>query len=234
MGAEEGLSTGVKLIIIVLLCGVMLLIWKAGSSLINNGLGQANNLTKEFSDVDKQKYEKLTLTGDSVISAITTYWEDPTCEIVVCTLDGINAVYNMKSTDGSYSVPFTDDIGGMPAADAKGRVFPTDATISSLADFTKATPKDSTKFPGDVYDASVVGAHVVSGNPSPNAVIVDAAKIIQNPGTDAEKVLATDKGYNALVSVGSGGYISNTSTFVGSVQKDANGVIRRITFVQKS
>lgn len=55
----------------------------------------------------------MTLTGDSVVQVIQDFWEDPTCEVVVCTLDGVNAVYNKESTDGTYKVPFDEALTGI-------------------------------------------------------------------------------------------------------------------------
>ena len=34
----------------------------------------------------------MTLTGDSVVQVIQDFWEDPTCEVVVCTLDGVRSM----------------------------------------------------------------------------------------------------------------------------------------------
>ena len=200
MDASEGLSIGAKLLICVFIVSVMFAIYKAGSNMTNKGLSQAADLTATANDIDKQKYEGMTITGDQVQQVISDYWEEPTCEIVVCTLDGVNAVYNKESTDGTYAVPFQETLTGMPSTDCKGRAFANDLTVTNI---------------------------------SGNAIIIDAARLVQNPTGTTHTILATPNGYNTGATMGSGGYISTTSNFLGSIQKDANGTIRRITFVQK-
>lgn len=227
MGASEGLSIGAKLLICVFIVTVMFTIYKVGTNMTNKGLSQAADVTANANDIDKQKYEGMTITGDQVMQVISDYWEEPTCEIVVCTLDGVNAVYNKESTDGTYAVPFQEALTGMPSADCKGRAFANDLTISQLPTSVAASSYQNDNL-GDKKTYNVADIANISGN----AIIVDAARLVQNPG-GTNTILATPNGYNTGASMGSGGYISTTSNFLGSIQKDANGTIRRITFVQK-
>lgn len=236
MGAEKGISVGAALIITVMIVGILFAIYGVGTVFSNKGLSQAAHLSKNFDDVEKQKYAGMTLTGDSVVQVIQDFWEDPTCEVVVCTLDGVNAVYNKESTDGTYKVPFDEALTGMPTIDSKGRSFPTDISIkdtSKLAatSFVNEDAKATTK--GVTYNVTdVANYNITDGNPVGPAIIVDAAQLVQNPdGTHV--VLGAKSGYNNASTLGSGGYISTSSSFEGSIQKDANGKIRRITFVQK-
>lgn len=232
MGADEGLGIGVKLLIAVGIAAMLFSIYRVATTMINKGLSQATQLTSDFDDIDKQKYNGMSLMGGDVISAVNRYWEDTTCEIVVCTLDGVNAVYNIPSADGTYTVPFKETLSGMPTADTKKRPFTADyQNFSSL--LGSPTINDAT---GSMTLYSSVAAASygldASGNvqSGKNALLVDAAKLSAK-GDD--QTLAGKKGYNALVSIGSAGFISETSVFEGSVQKDLNGSIRRITFVQK-
>ena len=236
MGAEDGIHIGAVLIIAVMIVSIIFAIYKAGAGFSNKGLSQAANLAKNFDDVEKQKYAGMTLTGDSVIQVIQDFWEDTTCEVVVCTLDGVNAVYNKESTDGTYKVPFDEVLTGMPITDSKGRSFPTDISIkntSKLAatSFVNEDAKATTK--GVTYNVTdVANYNITDGHSTGPAIIVDAAQLVQNPdGTHV--VLGAKSGYNNAATLGSGGYISTSSSFEGSIQKDANGKIRRITFVQK-
>lgn len=227
MGASEGLSIGAKLLICVFIVSIMFTIYKVGTNMTNKGLSQAADLTANANDIDKQKYEGMTITGDQVQQVISDYWEEPTCEIVVCTLDGVNAVYNKESTDGTYTVPFQEALTGMPSADCKGRAFANDLTISQLPTSIAASSYQNDNL-SDKKTYNVADVANITGN----AIIVDAARLVQNPG-GTNTILATPNGYNTGASMGSGGYISTTSNFLGSIQKDANGTIRRITFVQK-
>lgn len=227
MGASEGLSIGAKLLICVFIVSIMFTIYKVGTNMTNKGLSQAADVTANANDIDKQKYEGMTITGDQVMQVISDYWEEPTCEIVVCTLDGVNAVYNKESTDGTYAVPFQEALTGMPSADCKGRAFANDLTISQLPTSVAASSYQN----DNLSDKKTYNVADVA-NISENAIIVDAARLVQNPG-GTNTILATPNGYNTGASMGSGGYISTTSNFLGSIQKDANGTIRRITFVQK-
>lgn len=178
----------------------------------------------------------MTLTGDSVVQVIQDFWEDPTCEVVVCTLDGVNAVYNKESTDGTYKVPFDEALTGMPTTDSKGRSFPTDISIKDTSklvatSFVNEDAKTTTN--GVTYNVTdVANYNITNGNPAGPAIIVDAAQLVQNPD-GIHVVLGAKSGYNNASTLGSGGYISTSSSFEGSIQKDANGKIRRITFVQK-
>ncbi len=236
MGAEEGLGVSAKLIIAVMIVGILFAIYGVSTVFSNKGLSQAAHLSKNFDDVEKQKYAGMTLTGDSVVQVIQDFWEDPTCEVVVCTLDGVNAVYNKESTDGTYKVPFDEALTGMPTADSKGRSFPTDISIKDTSklvatSFVNEDAKTTTN--GVTYNVTdVANYNITDGNPAGPAIIVDAAQLVQNPD-GIHVVLGAKSGYNNASTLGSGGYISTSSSFEGSIQKDANGKIRRITFVQK-
>lgn len=233
MGADGAIKVAVGLLITVLIAGSGFAIYKQGAGMTNKGLSEAAKLSAKFNDVDKQKYDGMTLTGDAVLQVISDYWDDSTCEVVVCTLDGINAVYNKESTDGTYTVPFSEAIGGMPTADCKGRVFPADTSINTVPETITATTIGEGNKSVNAYDVAQIAAlNVTNGVANGPAVIVDAAKLVQNP-TGTKTLLATENGYNSLATVGSGGYVSTTSNFIGSIQKDTNGTIRRITFIQQ-
>lgn len=229
----------VGLLLAVLFVSALVMAANQGLGLFNKGLSQSTKLVADFDDIDKQKYDGMTVMGDQVVEVIKNFWDDPTCEVLVCTLDGVNAVYNVESSDGTYTVPISEVLTGMPTADSKGRVFPTDATIYDIASVgvsaSSYTNPDtqSTALGGVTYDVATFAQHnITNGAVSGQARIADAAALVQSPGTN-NLVLATLSGYNTLCTVGSGGYISTSAPFVGSVQKDANGVIRRITFVQQ-
>lgn len=233
MDAQKAILIGVSVVVAVMIAFAILSIFKQGNGFINKGLSQAADLSSKFNDIDKQKYDGMSCMGDSVIDVIRDYWDDPTCEVVVCTLDGVNAVYNQESTDGTYQVPFNEVLTGMPTADCKGRTFPTDTAINNIpAGITQSTYQNPDTATGITYDVSQISQANIDANGNPGAAfIINAAQLVQNP-TGAASVLATKTGYNVTSAVGSGGYISSTATFVGSVQKDINGAIRRITFVQ--
>lgn len=234
MGAEKAIGVGVAVVIAVMIAGAMLQIFKQGNGFINKGLSQATDLSAKFNDVDKQKYDGMSCMGDTVQQVIQDYWEDPTCEVVVCTLDGVNAVYNKASDDQTYSVPFEEQISGMPTADCKGRAFPSDTAINRVPTGISKSSFDDGGVTKQAYDVAVIASaniNSTTGAASGNAFIVNAAELVQGPGS-INKTLATERGYNSLAAVGSGGYISPSAAFVGSIQKDANGAIRRITFVQ--
>ena len=237
MEDEKAIGIGIALVIAVMIASAMLNIFKQGSGFINKGLSQSTDLSKKFNDIDKQKYDGMSCMGDSVIEVISDYWDDATCEVVVCTLDGVNAVYNKQSSDGTYQVPFNEQLAGVPIADCKGRTFSTDpktwALPSGVSAVTVANSDGTSCQAFDVATVSGVNVDPSTGKATGNAYLVDAAQLVQNPG-GSNMILATQNGYNGMVTVGSGGYISNSASFTGSVQKDANGAIRRITFVQNN
>lgn len=70
-----------------------------------------------------------------------------------------------------------------------------------------------------------------AGNAFAKADVTTSSKAATISGAPAALMCST--GYNTNASVNATGYISATATFECSVQKDINGNVRRLTYVQK-
>ena len=86
------------------------------------------------------------------------------------------------------------------------------ATVLSLSSLTGMPTYDASGKAFAVEDATEGSAAVIAGAPS---------------------TLMCSTGYDVSADVNTTGYISRTATFVCSVQKDINGNVRRLTYVQK-
>lgn len=217
--SNKFITVAVGLLVTIGLCTAVFFIYRNGSTMIKKGTSQLGNLTADLDDTDKQIYDGMTMLGSDVISAINKYWDDDTCEVVVCTKDGVNAAYNYGS---NVAMPFDEDFTGMPTTDAVGLVFS-----------GKAAEDRSGLGDGQMADAVAAEGRSAGHAKICNALATISSNISDGAGGTTSVPLATQTGYNATISMGASGFISGNSQFVGSVQKDANGNIRRITFVQK-
>lgn len=217
--SADGIKIAIALLVVIGLASVSILIYRQSIQMTKKGTAQLGNIAADLDDTDKQIYDGMTLTGSDVISAINKYWDDDTCEVVVCTKDGVNAAYNFGPT---IAIPVDTDLTGMPTTDARGLPFSGKAS------------EDRSSLGADATAASVIDECKTSAH----AKICDASKVIcgtavDGAGATVNQYLATQTGYNGAVAVSNNGFISSGSNFLGSVQKDTNGTIRRITFVQK-
>lgn len=217
--ASTGIKIAVGLLVAIGLAAMTIFIYRQASVMIKKGTSQLGIIAGDLDDTDKQIYDGMSLLGNDVISAISKYWEDDTCEIVVCTKDGANVAYNYGS---NITTPFNEDLTGVPTTDAVGLPF-----SGKAAEDCSAAGADQ--------PASAVAAEGKAANHAKicNALTTISGTVTNSEGATENVYLATSTGYNGTVSMGSNGYISGNSQFIGSIQKDGNGNIRRITFVQK-
>lgn len=181
--ATDFIQIAVGVLITVLLVAAVFLVVNQGRDMFNRGSEQLSETTNEITGGKFETYNGTTQTGSSVRRLINETFTNKSVEILVCTNDGSNLVYNSTTDTGTEKAITTTVVTGMPNSDAKGMA------------------------------------------------IVDAGGV----GTPTIKVATTTKGssgYNEAAGIDVAGFISTTSTFVCSVQKDVNGDIRRITFVQ--
>lgn len=87
---------------------------------------------------------------------------------------------------------------------------------------------------GKTANGSYVLPNIVSGLPAADAV---GHAFTLDSNNSAELMIAVNTaysgGYNNATTAATAGYISDTALFLGSVQKDQNGLVRRITFIQQ-
>lgn len=87
---------------------------------------------------------------------------------------------------------------------------------------------------GKAAQGSYVLPSIVSGAVTTDAVGREFDSDSKNP-VDLRIAVNTayDSGYDKSTTAATAGYISDTAVFIGSVQRDKNGMVRRITFVQQ-
>lgn len=103
-----------------------------------------------------------------------------------------------------------------------------------------ANPVDRTQAVNLIYDKTLcveTGGEIYAGEltnlPAADYATEttwDSIDVAHSSGDDAT---CYEAGYYVNPDQGIPGYISDSSTFKGSVQKDVNGVVRRITFIQR-
>lgn len=204
------------IIVAVLIVAAFSLV-NSGQSLLSTGKSQINNSLSDYAEVAYTQYDGAVIAGSQVISAIKNDWhEDNTVGVGVMTKDGASVYYDYSGNQiASIKLTSSGDedselqADSFPTINAKGRDFTAvgDSAIGS------AVSKTMTNWAG--VTASGDGGTI-------------SAK-------DSEFKLGTaTTGYNSGVSPNETGYINPKSNFKGSIQRDYNGNIRSVIFVQQN
>ena len=188
MDATKLLIIGVSVLVVVIIIGVVVNLTSEGKDSFNTGNDQLVDQAASLSTGKYDIYDNSIQAGDGVIRMINETFGEVNIEVLVCTKDGNNYIYNKPLTKADGKLIDSDSLDGMPTYDATGKPFSkADAgTGKTTASITKASDK-----------------------------------------------LMCSTGYDSSADVSTAGYISTTSTYTCTVQKDVNGNVRRLTFVQK-
>lgn len=188
MDAVKLVQIGAAVLVTVLLIGVIVTVASEGKDTFSTGNDQLVDQTSSLSTGKYDINNNSVQAGGSVIQMINSTFREENLEVLVCTKDGNNYVYNSVLLDAKGKIISTDSLTGMPTYDATGKPFnKADAgTGKSVAAITKASDK-----------------------------------------------LMCSTGYDSSADVSTAGYIASTSIFNCTVQKDVNGNVRRLTYVQK-
>lgn len=193
-GSNDLVKMGVGLLITVIVITAAISITNKGKSIFNQGNDGLTSAVANLSSTQYDLYDGSRLLGSEVISLINTTVRDKNIEILVCTKDGKNYVYN---TNG--------------------------ITIFGATNGVLVFDESSNNFLTGLVVTDATGKSFQSGD----------AKVSTAPyGTDTSSLI-TSSGYNTSVDMLTSGYISSSSFFSSSIQKDVNGSVRRITCVQQ-
>lgn len=204
------------------------------SNTMNTGKDAANSgndsLTQTVSSISASQYDVYngsTQTGQSVIKLINSTFTTDSVEILVCTKDGCNYVYNKANTPIFGAITQFSNTGGN--ASTSGQTDPYD-TASNTQKCYLVTNTENNQFLSNIaqYDAKGRAFDCISGN---QGAVATVQKVPVT--TNSSKTTCTASGYNSAAPMTASGFISTSAYFTGSVQKDINGDVRRVTFVQK-
>lgn len=197
---------------------------KKGSEGLASALEQLDSSTFDT-------YDGMTVNGNIVRQLINQTFSNANVEVLVCTSDGNNLVYNLENSPifgAATQATSASDSGASLSYDSPNTnnkvylVFAQDATqiLSNLPQ----------------YDARGLPFEKQAG------ATTTTAQVCKAPATtsEAETILGTgttplelQTGYNSAAKMSNPGYISDSAFYSCSVQKDVNGDARRITFIQR-
>jgi type II secretory pathway pseudopilin PulG len=194
----------VTVIIVAVLIVAAFSLVNSGQGLLSTGKSQVNESVKNYGEAAYTQYDAAIVAGSQVISAIKTDWKkDNTVCIIVCTKDGSDICYDYSYSNYNTFTSSSDEDGKTMRDN-----FPQDCKGKTL-DCTNST---TTKIP-DIVSAG-------NGDSSTN-------KKLSLPTADGTN------GYKEGAKTSTSGYISRNANFKGSIQRDQNGNIRCVTFVQQ-
>lgn len=193
---------------------------QTGKDTMNTGTDQLGESISALSNSKYDVYEGTSQVGKSVVRILNDVYNDPNIEVLVCTKDGYNFVYNTAATP----------IFGASTSNAGANGTASYDTASNYgALYLVCNPNDNqllTNLPQ--YDAKGLPFTGTSGT---IAVVQKAPVTGHVIGTS--NPVATVNGYNSTVEKTDPGYISMSSYYSCSVQYDINNEPRRITFIQR-
>lgn len=215
----------VAIIIVVVIISFTMNIVNIGKDTFNSSNEQLVDNISQMASSQYDVYNNTSQTGEGVIRMINTTFDDVNVEVLVCTKDGYNMVYN-KEGQNIYGLKAASNGNAQTAA--YGQTYNLDTDPSAAEALSNIAPKDAKG--NDFSDTSTSGAKVQLAPVKGNQI----AKSATSPGASGDhEPVATSNGYNVVAPMGTPGYITTASYFTCTVQKDINNQVRRITYVQQ-
>lgn len=209
--SAEAIKLGITILIVALLVGSALLVFRMGQSKITTATESLTKATSDLEDSDLIVYDGTSIQGSEVINVINKYKEEPTFYINVVKKSqkesdlykayGLGMLYGHAGKNSG--VKFIPKVGSSVTKEVS-----MDATSDLAVKLELKTPADTD---GDVPKGCV------------------AAKTT----TEGKTILAYAKEYNTTWTSAKEWYIPEGKAFKGSVQRDSDGNITLITFVQQ-
>lgn len=221
----------VAAIIVAVLVVAAFSLVNSGQSLLSTGKSQTNSSLSDYAEVAYTQYDGAVVAGSQVASAIKNEWKsDNTVAIGVMTQDGQNVWYDYSGQQAELLKDSKTaeqggkakgiDLNSLPDQNAQGESLASANTFSSSGDgWTAVLSKAATK--GN--DAVDVGSQLTAGNPGETAGDLKSSSLT-----------SSTTGYNSGASASTQGYINPRKNFKGSIQRDTNGNIRSVVFVQQA
>lgn len=223
----------VAAIIVAVLVVAAFSLVNSGQSLLSTGKSQINSSLSDYAEVAYTQYDGAVVAGSQVASAIKNEWKsDNTVAIGVMTQDGQNVWYDYSGQQAELLKDSKTaeqggkakgiDLNSLPDQNAQGESLASANTFSSSEDgWTAVVSKAATK--GD--DAVDVG----------NGAQLTAGASGETSGDlKSTSLTSSTTGYNSGASASTAGYINPRKNFKGSIQRDTNGNIRSVVFVQQA
>ena len=199
MDATKLIYVAVAVIVLVVVVVAVFRIQNTGKETFNSSSDQLTDQLTSQTTGRFDIYNNSKQSGDAVIRIINETFNNNNIEVVVCTKDGSDFVYNKQAFDSGKVITKSDTAKGEAAV-----------TLSNL-------PTEDAK--GKKFSAA-------DGNSGGIVTLAVAPK-------SGDDQLMCSTGYYASAKMTAPGYITGTSTYICTVQKDDNGEVRRLTFVQK-
>lgn len=221
----------VAAIIVAVLVVAAFSLVNSGQSLLSTGKSQINSSLSDYAEVAYTQYDGAVVAGSQVASAIKNEWKsDNTVAIGVMTLDGQNAWYDYSGQQAKLLEESTDttsgekakgiDLNSLPDQNAAGESLTKANNFSNGQEgWTAIVSKSATKG----SEAVSVGSQLTAGDPGDTAGDLKSSSLT-----------SSTTGYNSGASANTAGYINPRKNFKGSIQRDTNGNIRSVVFVQQA
>lgn len=219
----------VVILIVVFVITKAYSILSVGKDASNKAADDLTNSMAKFSTSQYDVYDGTIQSGRSVIDEINYTFSDNTIEILVCTKDGVNYVYNKANTPIFGALKSFSTTGGEDSG--SGSLDSYDDATNTSACYLVTNPNNN-QFLSGIPQSDAVGKAFSCIDAARQTSTATVQKATIYSATNITGV-CTSSGYNASLGISSKGFISTSATFKGSVQRDVNGDVRRITFVQQ-
>lgn len=205
MDVQKIIYVAVPIIVLVIVVAAVMTVARTGKTTFSDANSDLTSSLGSMSTGAYDLYDGAEVNGGTVIDVINETWKDQNVEVLVSTKD--------PATPGTaVNIVYNrDGAGTTPTGDASWR--------------QGAEPVDS--------ELQNTPATLAGGLAMGNATINVCKKYGATTAEGDTLGTAYSNGYYKNPNASTPGFISQSTLFVGSVQTDTNGDVRRITFVQK-
>ena len=218
----------VAILIVVVVITKVYGVMSIGKDAANKGTDSLTNGIAKFATSQYDVYDNTMQTGRSVIDEINYTFSDDTVEVLVCTKDGANYVYNKANTPIFGALKSYSSTGGSDSSSGSVDVY--DDASNTGKCYLVTNSKNNQYLTGIPQSDAMGKSFNCADAGQDKTATVKKAPILSATEPNGT---CTSSGYNSSLVMSSLGYISTSATFKGTVQKDINGDVRRVTFVQQ-
>ena len=208
--SAEAIKLGITILIVALLVGSALLVFRMGQSKITTATESLTKATSDLEDSDLIVYDGTSIQGSEVINVINKYKEEPTFYI--------NVVKKSQKESEAYKAYGLGMLYGHAGNNSGVKFIP--KVGSSVTDEVS------------MNDTSNLGVKLELKAPAAEDGDVPKGCVAAKT-TDGKYTIAYAKEYIGTWTSDDEWYIPEGKAFKGSVQRDSDGNITLITFVQQ-
>ena len=209
------MKLGVVLAIVAALIASVLIVFNLGKTKVTTATESLTKATSDLEDSDLTVYDGTSIQGAEVINVINKYKEEPTFYI--------NVVKKSQKESAAYKAYGLGMLYGHAGNHSGVKFIP--KVGSSVTD--EVSMNDTT----DLVVKLELGSPADTDGDVPKGCV--ASKIPDGKTTDGKTTLAYAKEYNTTWTSDKEWYIPEGKVFKGSIQRDSDGNITLITFVQQ-